>query len=286
MDPIRTLLDRQPVLSAPILPEDLHKLYGGDLQFSATARPYVVANFAVTLDGVVSYKIPGKSGGAEITGRNAGDHFIMGLLRASADAVLVGSGTFGDVSPSHLWIPEYIYPEAARLYQTYRGTRMEHPLNVVVSGSGRLDIMRAIFHTPDVKSLIITTAEGKQRIDGACASAHCSIQTRAVGDDARIAPAKIVELLYREFGVHLLLHEGGPALFGQFLQGHLIDELFLTLAPQIAGRSSTIDRPTLIRNVAFAPEEAPWLQLLSVKHSGDYLYLRHRKAGLESSVSC
>ena len=61
----------------------------------------------------MSYKIPGKSGGAEITGRNAGDHFIMGLLRASADAVLVGSGTFGEVSPSHLWIPEYIYPEAA-----------------------------------------------------------------------------------------------------------------------------------------------------------------------------
>jgi len=117
MDPIRTLLDRQPVLSAPILPEDLHKLYGGDLQFSATARPYVVANFAVTLDGVVSYKIPDKSGGAEITGRNAGDHFIMGLLRASADAVLVGSGTFGEVSPSHLWIPEYICPEAARLYR-------------------------------------------------------------------------------------------------------------------------------------------------------------------------
>jgi len=281
MDPLRTLLDRQQLLSPPVLPEDLRELYGGDLQFSATARPYVVANFAATLDGVVSYKIPGKSGGAEITGRNAGDHFIMGLLRASADAVLVGSGTFGEVSPSHLWIPEYICPEAARLYQTYRGTGREHPLNVVVSGSGRLDIMRAIFHATDVKSLIITTAEGKQRIDEACASAHCSIQTGAVGDEARIAPEKIVELLHQEFGVRLLLHEGGPALFGQFLQEHLIDELFLTLAPQIAGRSSTIDRPTLIRNAAFAPEEAPWLQLLSVKHSGDHLYLRYRKAGLD-----
>ena len=160
-------------------------------------------------------------------------------------------------------------------------TGREHPLNVVVSGSGRLDIMRAIFHAPDVKSLIIATAEGKQRIDEACASAHCSIQTRAVGDEARIAPEKIVELLHQEFGVRLLLHEGGPALFGQFLQEHLIDELFLTLAPQIAGRSSTIDRPTLIRNAAFAPEEAPWLQLLSVKHSGDHLYLRYRKAGLD-----
>lgn len=278
MEPIRTLLDRQPVVSPPVLPEDLWKLYGGDLQFSATARPYVIANFAATLDGVVSYKIPGKSGGAEVTGRNTGDHFIMGLLRASADAVLVGSGTFGEVSPLHLWIPEYIYPYAARLYQSYRGSRMEHPLNVVVSGNGRLDVTRAVFHTPDVKSLIITTVEGRQRIEEACASAHCSIQTRAVGDHARIAPKTIIELLYREFDVHLLLHEGGPALFGEFLQEHLIDELFLTIAPQIAGRSSTIDRPAFIRDIAFVPEEAPWLQLLSVKNSGDHLYLRYRKA--------
>ncbi len=278
MDAIRTLLDRQPVVSPPILPEDLRKLYDGDLQFSATARTYVIANFAATLDGVVSYKIPGKSGGAEITCRNAGDHFIMGLLRASADAVLVGSGTFGEVSPLHLWIPEYIYPEMAHVYQSYRGARMKHPLNVVVSGSGRVDMARAIFHTSDVKSLIITTVEGKQRIDEACASAHCSILTRAPGDGARIAPDKIIQLLYREFDVHVLLHEGGPALLGQFLQTGLVDELFLTIAPQIAGRSSTIDRPALIRDVAFTPEAAPWLQLLSVKHSGDHLYLRYRRA--------
>lgn len=279
METIRTLLDRQPLVSPPTLSEELRKLYDGDLQFPATARTYVIANFAATLDGVVSYKVPGKSGGAEITGHNTADHFIMGLLRASADAVVVGSGTFGEVNPSHLWIPEYINPPAADLYRSLRGSRRAHPLNVVVSGSGRLDVARAVFHTPDVKSLILTTVEGKRRIDEACGTAHCSVETRAVSDSARVAPSTIIELLDRQFGVHLLLHEGGPALFGQFLREHLIDELFLTLAPQIAGRSSTLDRPALIREVAFVPEEAPWLQLLSIKRSGDHLFLRYRKDG-------
>jgi riboflavin biosynthesis pyrimidine reductase len=281
MDFIRTLLDRQPPLAAPPLPEDLRKLYDGDLQFAAAAgRPYIIANFAATLDGVVSYKIPGKSGGAEITGRNSGDHFIMGLLRASADAVLVGAGTFGEVSPSHLWIPEYICPEAARLYECYRGKRVKNPLNVVVTGSGNVDVTRAIFHTPGVAALIITTAGGKQRIDQACTAAHCSVQVRAINNsDAPIAPGKMIELLFREFGIRRLLHEGGPALFGQFLQEHLIDELFLTLAPQIAGRNSTNDRPAFVRNAAFNPADAPWLNLLSVKQSGGYLYLRYRAPG-------
>ena len=56
---------------------------------------------------------------------------------------------------------------------------------------------------------------------------------------------------YQQFGVRLLLHEGGPTLFGQLVQANLIDELFLTIAPQMAGRNSTPDRPALIRNVAF-----------------------------------
>jgi riboflavin biosynthesis pyrimidine reductase len=274
MEPIRTLLDRQEFGSPRALTEELRRLYDGDLQFPTPARPYVIANFAETLDGVVSYKIPGKSGGAEITGRSTADHFIMGLLRASADAVLVGAGTFGDVSPSHLWTADYIYPDGALLYKAYRGSQREHPLNVVVSGSGRIDMSRAIFHTPGIKSVVITTARGKQRIDEACANANCSVQTRVVVGS--ITAAEMIRLLHAEFGVERLLHEGGPVLFGQFLQERLIDELFLTIAPQIAGRSLTTERPALVRNVAFMPEDAPWLQLVSLKQSGDLLYLRYR----------
>ena len=93
MELIQTLLDRQAPVDPPVLPEALRTLYGGDLHFSASGdrRPRVIGNFVSTLDGVVSFAIPGKAGGGNISGFNAGDRFIMGLLRASADAVMVGA---------------------------------------------------------------------------------------------------------------------------------------------------------------------------------------------------
>src|SRR5690348_7636109 len=250
MDVIKTLLDRQPPTSGPSLTRELCAIYGGDLRFPATAeRPYVIANFAATLDGVVTYKIPGKATGGEISGHNALDTFIMGLLRASADAVVVGSATFAEVSPSHLWAAESIYPDAAVLFQRYRSRRTQHPLIVVVSGTGRVDVTRVVFRTPSISTLIITTQEGKYRIDESCANKQCSVQVRAMGDKLRIAPEQILELLYSDFGARLVLHEGGPDFLGQFVRTNLIDELFLTLAPQIAGRDVVAERPGLVRNV-------------------------------------
>lgn len=275
MDAIETLWDRQ--VTSTSLPAELRELYAGDLEFPGTILPYVVANFASTLDGVVTYKIPGKSSGDEISGHNAADHFIMGLLRASADAVLVGAGSFIDSGPDHLWTAESVWPDGAEAFRRYRAGRPEHPLAAIVSGSGRLDITRPIFHTADVKTVVLTTPEGKQRFDVTCNRAGCRVESVAIEGGPRIGAAKIVEVLQRDFGVRLLLHEGGPELFGRFLRENLIHELFLTLAPQIAGRDANADRPALIRNAAFLPENAPWLSLLSVKRAGEHLYLRYRQ---------
>jgi len=56
----------------------------------------------------------------------------------------------------------------------------------------------------------------------------------------------------------------------------LVDEVFLTLAPQIAGRTSERPRPGMVAGVAFLPEGAPWFKLVSAKYRGDHLYLRYR----------
>src|SRR5215203_5322293 len=102
MEQITTLFDRHGVLDDSVLPEELRVLYSGDLQFPAHSdQTYVIGNFVSTLDGVVSFQIPGKSGGGDISGSNAADRFIMGLLRASADAVIVGAGTLRDTAAGH-----------------------------------------------------------------------------------------------------------------------------------------------------------------------------------------
>ncbi len=278
MEQITTLLDRDG--SGTGLSDELKKLYGGDLRFAARQdRPYVVGNFVSSLDGVVSFAIPEKSGGGEISGFDKADRFIMGLLRASADAVMVGSGTLKDTPSQHLWLAEQAFPEARELYARYRQEVLQKPkppINVIVSRSGNVDLQKAVFHTPGLTALIITSPEGRDVLEKNGVSALGSVQVRVVGGPGdRSAPQAILNLLLDEFAVKMLLHEGGPGLFGEFVAQGCIDELFLTVAPQLVGRDEKHQRPGLIAGVEFLPGTAPWLNLASVKQSGQHLYLRY-----------
>jgi riboflavin biosynthesis pyrimidine reductase len=220
---VRTLTDRDQDQSGLPLPPGLRELYDGDLRFrnSPAERPFVIANFVSTLDGVVSYEIKGQAGGSTVSGSDTADGFIMGLLRASADAVIVGARTVHDASPEALWTPEYTYPDAKLLFREYRVNvlhKPEYPLLVVVSGSGRLELERAIFRTPGMRTAVITTSAGSDALVRAGATKLPSVQIHAL--DAKcgtMAPMAMLRLLYAELGVRRLLHEGGPTLFGQFL---------------------------------------------------------------------
>jgi len=280
MKPITTLLDRHNKVEPAVLLEELASLYGGDLRFPLRSdRPYVVGNFVSTLDGVVSFELPGKSGGGEISGHNEGDRFIMGLLRASADAAIVGSRTLEEVHPGHLWVAEHVYPEARDYYARYRSqqlNKLKPPLNVIVSGSGAVNLERAVFRTPGLQTVIITSESGRELLERNGVAALTSTEVKQMeAFEGRIAPTSILNFLYDQFAVKLLLHEGGPTLFGNFVVEGCVDELFLTVAPQFAGRDIKRKRPGVISGAAFLPETAPWLTIVSVKQSGDHLYLRY-----------
>jgi riboflavin biosynthesis pyrimidine reductase len=286
MEPLHILFDRVQDLE-PSLPAPLRDLYAGHLGFpqdsfpqNKGALPYVIGNFVSTLDGVISYQIPGHSGGSTISGSNPGDRFIMGLLRASADAVLVGSGTVHDVSPKHLWIPSFAYPEAAELYKSYRVRvlrKPEEPLVVIVTGSGKLDLQRAIFQAHEIHKVVFTTPIGQEELTRRGAARFSSVEICSIEPhETRLTARAILEKLFAEFKVRLVLHEGGPMLFGGFMAERLINELFLTVAPQIAGRVRTAFRPGIIAAVEFSPQEAPWFELLSVRQQASHLYLRYR----------
>ncbi|HWB99159.1 MAG TPA: dihydrofolate reductase family protein [Bryobacteraceae bacterium] len=277
MDPLRTLLDRQADASPATLPPDLAAFYDGDLRFPEAPpdRPYIIANFVTTLDGVVSFHIPGQSGGGEISGFDSADRLLMGLLRASADAVLVGAATLHEAPRGHLFVAGVVCPEAIESYRRYHPG---NPLNVIVSGSGHVDLERAVFRTPQVKTLLITTPAGAEVLAARGVRDLASTAVRVFPPvNGVIPPAAVVEMLRREFQVGLLLLEGGPALFGQFVAAGCVDELFLTLAPQFAGRDDGAIRPGLTSGVTFTPATAPWLNLVSVKQRGQHLYLRYRR---------
>jgi riboflavin biosynthesis pyrimidine reductase len=236
-EPLSTLYERGPAPDPPFLTEPLRELYGGDLSFPGHAdRPYVIANFVQTLDGVVSFAIPGQSGGGEISGFDQADQFVMGLLRSCADAVMVASGTLhGD--PGHVRTPGFVFPPAADLFAALRrqAGRPALPLNVVVTGSGRIDLSEPTFHTPGLETVVVTTEEGERRLRAHHGQALAVTRVRTVAAAGPVPPRATAELLWREFGVRTLLHEGGPTLLGAFLADRLLDEIFLTIAPKLIG---------------------------------------------------
>jgi riboflavin biosynthesis pyrimidine reductase len=136
-------------------------------------------------------------------------------------------------------------------------------------------LSEANFHTPGVETLILTTDDGAARLL-ADPQARAVTHIHSLGAAPCLLPPAILRLLSREFGVQMLLHEGGPTSLASFLAARCVDELFLTLAPQLAGRDADHLRPALISHQAFLPETAPWAQLVSLKRADEHLFLRYR----------
>jgi riboflavin biosynthesis pyrimidine reductase len=266
-----------------ILPESLAMLYDGNLTLPPIAadRPVIIGNFVQSLDGIVSLNMPHQSEGSTISGGNEEDRFIMGLLRASADAAMVATGTLHD-SPGHLWTPEFIYPTVASQFMQLRaslGKTSPHPRTVIVSGSGHINLAERVFSIEGTRPLILTTAQGQAHLARAYgADVGGRAEVRILPGQNEVDPSDIAGMLHAQYDVNVLLHEGGAHFFSAFLKRRLVDELFLTIAPQIVGRGLLRARLTFAVTVNFDAKETIWGRLLSVKRpdKGSHLYLRYR----------
>lgn len=262
------------------LPPKLARLYGCLRMPLPRTRAHVFSNFVSTLDGVVSLGVPGHASGGDISGFSAQDRMVMGLLRAIADVVIVGSGTLG-VDRRHVWTAEAIYPELAGDYRRLRKAlgRGSAPLNVIVSGSGEIDLGLPVFASGKVQALIITTIAGAKRLFKQRPSA--SIEIRAIPGvrAGAIAAGAVLDEVCRANRSKRILVEGGPRLLGAFYAAGLLDEQFLTLAPQIAGRDAGDGRLSLVMGKAFAPRDALWGTLIDLRRGGSHLFLRYSFPG-------
>ena len=276
MEPLITLFDESPLLpDAPGLLPDLQAVYGGDLRLPASdeQRPFIFANFVASIDGIVSFNLPQQDTGAEISGGSEIDHAVMGILRCMADAVVWGSKTY-EASRRFVPTPAAIWRAGADLLQAQR-THLKKaavPIAVIVTASGEIAQDGAIFQHADQPAIVATTDAGAAQL---AELAHTAPNTRVWSFGATVPLAALVQRLHAECGVQSLLCEGGPALFGAFLAASLLDELFLTRAPQLVGRTADAPRPSLVEAVAFTPALAPWMRLLSVKRSGSHLFERY-----------
>lgn len=256
-------------------PSDLRDRYDGELSVTLRPdRPTVIANFVSTIDGVVAFDTDGSSGGGEVSGFFDPDRLVMGLLRAMADVVLVGAGTVR-AAPTHEWTPRRVHKRSAEAYAAWRqtlGITTAQPTTIVATASGDLDLAHPGLSAPDVPVILATTPSGAERLGAAGPASNVRIET--IGSDRQV-PAEALIGLAASTGARVVLCEGGPHLIGDLLAAGLLDEVFLTVAPQLAGRDEAKPRLGLVQGTAFAVTDAPWADLGAVRRSGDHLFLRY-----------
>jgi riboflavin biosynthesis pyrimidine reductase len=267
------------------LPSALAHTYGR-LAFPArTGRPYIISNFVSTLDGVTALDANGQATGDAISGSNEHDSCVMGLLRAASDVVVVGAGTLA-ASPRHLWTPQHVYPSFADEYKKLRdGMGKQEPLlNVIVTDRGTIDPSLPLFQSGSVQVLIVTTRTGLSRLSRMDFPAWVRV---VAGDNAKaLSTRQILEAIVSvRPSASMVLVEGGPHLVGFFFAERSLDELFLTLAPQIAGRSKEDPRMGIVEDALLAPEHPTWASLVSVRRAQDHLFLRYAFQATEDVIS-
>jgi riboflavin biosynthesis pyrimidine reductase len=263
MNPLELLWEAEG-LPAFDLPTELAALYPGSIGFD---DPRLFANFVETIDGVVAIPSIAQSNKLIAAG-SAVDRFVMGLLRACADAVVIGSGTL-TASPRGVWTPEQAYPDAAPAYDELRSTLglSAAPEVVVISGSGMVDTAHPVF---EAGALLLTADTGQALLATGLPGATTVI---SLGPGSVIDPVAAVGVL-RARGHRRILHEGGPHLIGSFLEAGAVDELFLTVSPLLTGRSPLDPRIALVEGADLLPDGVA-TRLLGVRRGGDHLFLRY-----------
>ena len=257
-------------------PSDLRDRYDGELWVTLRPdRPTVIANFVSTIDGVVAFDTDGSSGGGEVSGFFDPDRFVMGLLRAMADVVLVGAGTVR-AAPTHEWTPRRVHKRSAASFEAWRktlGIASAQPTTIVATARGELDLAHPGLSATDVPVILATTPSGAERLGEAGPASNVRVET--IGSGGQVPAEDLIDLA-ASTGARLVLCEGGPHLIGDLLAAGLLDELFLTIAPQLAGRDEAQPRLGLVQGTAFSVSDAPWAALEGVRRSSDHLFLRYR----------
>ena len=268
MEPLSVFFDEADGVLLP-LPAELLELHGPLRMPARPNRPHVYANFVASVDGIVAVDPPRGTGG-EISGGNRHDRALMGILRAIADAVIIGAGNLR-AEGDHVWTGERICPELAVPYARLRAAmgKGDPPLQVVVSGSGDLDLSRAVF-SGEAPSVVVTTAAGAARLARQRSAVRVVVPDPGAG---WISLAAILEAVELGPGA-LVLVESGPTATTRFLAEASVDELFLTRSPFIVGRSGGTPTLALVEGRYFRPGTLSG-RLVSARRSGDFLFLRY-----------
>lgn len=253
-------------------------------------RPWTFANFVQSIDGVASFKGKHASGGD--LSQSDEDRWLMGLLRAHADSIIMGINTL--VEETRSWPqmnggrgPVYrIEDPVVRDLRSRLGRGVERVIFVTASATIDPGAYR-VFDGDQMEASVLTTAAGAARLKAKAPQ----VKVIVAGDDDTIDLARAVRMLHAEMNVRYLLCEGGPTLYGSMVRAELIDEKFVTVSPVEIGlfappeqERSPSDkggmpnlRPTAFMGPGFTLEDAHWYRWMSCHRAGDHQFNRYRR---------
>lgn len=184
------------------------------------ARAWVAQRYSRPSAGLVRLNmvtsLTGSAAGADGTSESLTggvDRLVLGVIRAAADAVIVGAQT--------VRAEEYLLPRTAAL--------------VILTRTGDLEGIRLPEPTERRTPLLVVCPADSADVVRATASAHHPEIVPLPGPD--LSPDQVLAAL-RARGLQSLVCEGGPSLASQFARADAIDEYCVTVAPAISPRSS------------------------------------------------
>jgi diaminohydroxyphosphoribosylaminopyrimidine deaminase/5-amino-6-(5-phosphoribosylamino)uracil reductase len=196
-----------------VLENQSKKLNAPYLKLLSTGMPWVVAKWAMTLDG----KIATRAGDSRWIS-NPASRELVHQLRSRMDAIIVGRGTAAADDPQ----------------LTARPPGPRTALRIVVDTRASLSLTSQLVRT--AREVPVLVAVGPE-----AATADCT-NLQAAGCEVMVCdgptPQARLEMLFAELGRRRMtnvLVEGGGRLFGSLFDGRLIDETHVFIAPKLAG---------------------------------------------------
>jgi riboflavin biosynthesis pyrimidine reductase len=212
-------------------------------------RPFVYLNMVASVDGRAALDGSSHALGSET------DTLLLTELRTLADAVLIGSGTLRAEGYGGL------VGNVERVARREAAGRTPTPTAVLLSRGLDLPWDAGLFEAADQPVLVYTGADAEPP------DVAAPLEVVRLPDPT--PAAALADLRAR--GVRALMCEGGPTLNGALLAAGVVDELFLTLSPLLAGNR---DAPRIVEGDELPAPARLYLEW--VLHHDDELYLRYR----------
>jgi diaminohydroxyphosphoribosylaminopyrimidine deaminase/5-amino-6-(5-phosphoribosylamino)uracil reductase len=194
----------------------------GYFKYISTGLPFVIAKFALSLDG----KIATRSGDSRWISGEESRKYVHNL-RHIVDAVMVGANTVFVDNPQL----------SARGCSGRGGKAKQQPLRVIVDGKGSTPLNARIFKEPGTTLIAVAKPF----------NVNLAQQLKEAGAEIAEIPAKQSEIDLKELLILLgkrqitsVLVEGGNKLFGSLFDLGLVDKVIAFISPVIIGGSEAI----------------------------------------------